>query len=129
MCLLCDGKFTYNERVNKGKYCSLKCSAEHRSKEALEKAITKFEKGELTDRNRVMIKRILTKHYGHNGCSICGITDWQGKKLPFILDHIDGNANNNWPDNLRLVCSNCDSQLDTYKRKNKLGRKRRNSSV
>lgn len=53
-------------------------------------------------------------------CAICGMKDeWNGKQLVFILDHIDGNADNNNRDNLRLVCPNCDSQLDTFKSKNK----------
>lgn len=34
---------------------------------------------------------------------------------------IDGNASNNRRDNLRCICPNCDSQLDTYKSKNKNG--------
>lgn len=53
-------------------------------------------------------------------CAICRMKDeWNGKQLVFILDHIDGNADNNNRDNLRLVCPNCDSQLDTFKSKNK----------
>lgn len=53
-------------------------------------------------------------------CSICGISDtWNGKELKFILDHIDGDASNNFKDNLRLVCPNCDSQLPTFKARNK----------
>lgn len=44
---------------------------------------------------------------------------WNNKPLVFILDHIDGHANNNTRTNLRLICPNCDSQLDTYKSKNK----------
>ena len=39
--------------------------------------------------------------------------------VQFVLDHIDGDASNNWKTNLRLICPNCDSQLDTYKSKNK----------
>lgn len=35
------------------------------------------------------------------------------------LDHIDGNSHNHKVENFRLICSNCDSQLDTYKAKNK----------
>ena len=53
-------------------------------------------------------------------CAICGMTDsWQGRPLVFVLDHIDGNADNNNRDNLRLICPNCDSQLSTFKSKNK----------
>lgn len=53
-------------------------------------------------------------------CAICGMNNiWQGKELHFILDHIDGNASNNFRTNLRLICPNCDSQLLTYKSRNK----------
>lgn len=56
----------------------------------------------------------------HNQCAICRIkNEWNGKKLNFILDHIDGDASNNKEQNLRLICPNCDSQLPTYKSKNK----------
>lgn len=56
----------------------------------------------------------------NNKCSICGMENsWNGQELIFILDHIDGNADNNNRDNLRMVCPNCDSQLDTFKSKNK----------
>jgi hypothetical protein len=53
-------------------------------------------------------------------CAICGMTNmWNGKTINFILDHIDGDAANSARDNLRLICPNCDSQLPTYKSKNK----------
>ena len=49
-------------------------------------------------------------------CGICGIEPmWQGKPMTLILDHINGINNDNRIENLRFVCSNCDSQLPTYK--------------
>ncbi|BBY64629.1 HNH endonuclease [Mycolicibacterium helvum] len=53
-------------------------------------------------------------------CSICGIeSNWNGVSLAMIIDHIDGDATNNRHTNLRLICPNCDSQLPTYKAKNR----------
>ena len=53
-----------------------------------------------------------------NQCSICDITTWRGKPVPLVMDHEDGNPDNNELKNLRLVCCNCDAQLPTYKAKN-----------
>ena len=50
-------------------------------------------------------------------CEECGIKDWNGKRLPKEVDHIDGNTNNNSKDNLKLLCPNCHSQTDTWRRK------------
>jgi 5-methylcytosine-specific restriction endonuclease McrA len=53
-------------------------------------------------------------------CAICGGPNvWLGAHLALVLDHVDGNATNNHRDNLRLVCPNCDSQLPTYKSRNR----------
>jgi hypothetical protein len=38
---------------------------------------------------------------------------WNGKRLKPILDHVDGINTDNQPEKLRLLCPNCDSQLDT----------------
>ena len=43
---------------------------------------------------------------------------WNGKPLPLILDHVNGNPRNNTPGNLRFLCANCDSQLPTRGGKN-----------
>lgn len=41
------------------------------------------------------------------------------QKLHFVLDHINRDASQSNRENLRLICPNCDSQLETYKSKNK----------
>lgn len=55
-----------------------------------------------------------------HACAICGSPDhWMGMPLVFVIDHVDGDSNNNRRENLRLVCPNCDSQLPTFKSRNR----------
>ena len=64
-------------------------------------------------------RRIINENKIDHVCCVCGIgPEWQGKPMPLILDHINGVNNDNRLENLRFVCSNCDSQLDTYKARN-----------
>lgn len=73
-------------------------------------------------------RRILKKNMIEYKCACCNIgPEWQGKPMPLILDHINGVHNDNRIENLRFVCSNCDTQLDTYKAKNIV--KKKNGSV
>ena len=65
-------------------------------------------------------RRIVEDNKIEYRCSCCGIgPEWNKKPMPLILDHINGKNNDNRIENLRFVCSNCDSQLDTYKSRNR----------
>jgi hypothetical protein len=73
-------------------------------------------------------RRILKNNMIEYKCACCNIgPEWQGKPMPLLLDHINGVHNDNRIENLRFVCSNCDTQLDTYKAKNIV--KKKNGSV
>lgn len=48
-------------------------------------------------------------------CAICGIPpEWNGNKLRFEVDHINGDRKNESRENLRLLCPNCHSQTETF---------------
>lgn len=54
------------------------------------------------------------------GCAICGMPpEWKGAPLVFVLDHIDGDGSNHVRANVRMICPNCDSQLPTFKARNR----------
>lgn len=62
--------------------------------------------------------KILREKIFEYACAVCGITDWQSKKLDLRLDHIDGDRTNHDLKNLRFICPNCDSQQETYSHRN-----------
>ena len=119
-CICCG---VYVERFNStGKYCSIKCQATHQSKQKLEAWLENNEKV-----GKTIVKRYLVEKHGDK-CSVCGVDHWLNKPINLEIDHIDGDAYNNVPMNLRLICPNCHSQTATYKNRNKgNGRKMRQS--
>jgi len=65
------------------------------------------------------IKNFILKEQNYK-CQICNLNNnWNDKELVFVLDHINGDTNNNTRENLRMICPNCDSQTDTFKSKNR----------
>lgn len=101
------------------KFCTVQCQAQYRSDAAYTEFKNALDKEYSSLYSPARFKPHILREQG-NVCAVCHIKNkWKGKILVFVLDHIDGNSQNNNRSNLRLVCPNCDSQLDTFKYKNK----------
>ena len=100
------------------KYCSSKCQKIYERKVKYQDYLNNQGKYVGVEMKYDWLKPIILEEQNYK-CSICNIEpNWNGKELHFVLDHIDGDATNNRRTNLRLVCPNCDSQLDTFKARN-----------
>lgn len=122
-CLYCNQAFEF--KYAKQRFCSQSCSASYNNKLRSKKeprkthlqiGFEKFENGELVGYKAHRKYLTLTRGYK---CEICSINTWRDMPLVLDVDHIDGNPDNNYPSNLRLLCPHCHSQTETYKSKNK----------
>lgn len=115
-CLNCNKPISLSK-----KFCNNKCQGEYKHKQQYQLILNNDESIMRANYSPKNFRDDITKEQG-GVCDICKCKpEHNGKPLVFIVDHIDGNAANNRRDNLRCICPNCDSQLNTYKSKNKNG--------
>ena len=104
------------------KTCSSDCLMEHRIKQSSERHnsfIQRWKNKEVDGNSgelvKIQIRRYLFEKY-ENKCSKCGwnkINPITGK-IPLTVEHIDGNSQNSYEENLTLICPNCHSLTPTY---------------
>ena len=96
----------------------LKCDYSHNSSdEKIEKQRETWKaKRNFNTAHIFSIKKWLKEERGHK-CEECGVEEWNGKRLPMEVDHIDGNTKNNDLTNLKVLCPNCHSQTPTWRKK------------
>ena len=115
-CYNCNDKIS----IKNMKYCSSHCQFEYEHIAYINKWLSGNVNATRSHGTNVSnyVRRWMKDTYG-NKCSICGGTEWMGKPIPLVLDHIDGNSLISTKDNLRLVCGNCNMQLPTFSGRNK----------
>jgi hypothetical protein len=142
-CLKCDKE--HDGSFGSGKFCSKSCANSRIRTEEIKKKISKGvlgsewwkkidyshnSKPEKIEKNKTTWKEKRNWETAHISsikkwykeemndiCEECGVGDWNGKRLPKEVDHIDGDTNNNSKDNLKLLCPNCHSQTDTWRKR------------
>lgn len=110
LCLNCGTPLTNRESV----YCSMRCFGEYKFNK---KTLQLFYDGKIE--RSLTLRKILTYLFGDK-CGKCGMPNvWNGDPLTLEVHHIDGNSDNNFPNNLQLLCPNCHSQTGTFNGKSK----------
>ncbi len=118
-CMYCNVEFKYSPSQSTGKYCSNKCQGKYKT---YKETFPRVERGEVTQTST--LRSYLKEVKGYT-CVECGIGEmYNSKPITLQVDHIDGNSDNNFPENLRLLCPNCHSQTDTWVTRNKKQTKR-----
>lgn len=112
-CAHCEKEFKAAHSSTKT-YCSVQCQQDKQFKDRY----TAWMSGEQIKIGRSLLRRMIEYRDGYF-CNVCGISTWNDQKIVLDAEHIDGNSNNNSPDNVCFLCPNCHSQTETYKAKNK----------
>ena len=120
-CEHCRSRYLWSqERITPG-FCSTKCQAADAARAAqvpfevqvlakrMESVPVAVQVGDVVENYREQ-KASDQAQIREQRCECCDITSYMGKPLKFVMYHMDGNRDNNAPNNLKMLCPNCASQ-------------------
>jgi hypothetical protein len=102
-------------------YCSLRCQKEEQYRNFVQRWLNgQIDGTRAYDAPSSRIRRYLIETRGEH-CEMCGWAERNPRtgRIPIHLDHIDGNARNNTPGNVRFLCPNHHSLTETFGNANK----------
>jgi hypothetical protein len=136
-CRVCCNPLPYEKRFY-NVFCSSACAATYNNKirvrkrkpkpppkpTSAERSTSRFLAGETSTRAGARHALIRLRGDKCQECSQSAV--WNSKPLVLVVDHQNGHPGDNSPDNLRLLCPNCNSQSLTFSGRNRgKGRKSR----
>lgn len=122
-CSAACAKLRFEQRRGNCAHCGkkLRCSFTCQHERQFQLRAAKLESGAYpTYSCNQFIRRYLIHRLGEQ-CSRCGWAERHPKtgRVPIEVEHIDGNYENNHPDNLTLLCPNCHSLTNTFRALNR----------
>lgn len=113
------------------KYCSNLCQASYQRTQFIEQ----WKQGKIDGATgnaglSAHIRTYLLQKANYK-CSECGwgiINPFSGE-VPLEIHHINGDAKDNTPDNLKILCPNCHALTENFKALNRTGRSNRHSTI
>lgn len=121
-CISCNSSHPIRRNTT-SKYCSNSCQQEYEYRQRVDSWLSGKEVGYMgkTKNIKNFVRRWLFETRGCK-CEECG---WDKlhpvDNRPLVeIDHIDGDAGNCSPSNLKILCPNCHSQTPTFRARNKV---------
>ena len=109
-------------------FCSISCQQRDLYNKNVERWLLGLDNGwkGKTKQLKNFVRKYIYESCG-SACSICGWDERHPSDGAILteIDHIDGNAANCSPNNLRVLCPNCHSMTPTFRARNKISARER----
>ena len=125
LCLTCSGKL--KKQINT--YCSNACQVKKSHQLYIERWLAGNESGHGAGKTADMSHHIY-KYLRESRGAACEECGWDKRhpvdgRVLTEIDHIDGDAHNCRPENLKILCPNCHAMTPTFRARNKNSKRKR----